>query len=286
MTLIKSKFLKYKGFLHTKNNISLLAQFFSITKENIRLTDAEKAKMSNAIVDYLLNVGNLKRYPENIDNILVRDIFTPSTGHIYKYINEQVYNDFISKGIFRLGSIKYYQAVENDRIKDEFEGFTNLFLDYINRELMVTLFSGYNFAIFCGTSNYNSNSNNSEDMKNKFGRIILKISDPIEFGNIIKETLRAKSYYCYEIKYSARKIFSIDFGNERFDHTFKDKYEITPELFDIFYNNSFFPSLFIKPEFFSDEKEIRIAFEMDRDIDDPIDIENKDLLKYIEILNL
>lgn len=287
MALIKTEFLKYKGFLYTKENISILTQFLTVTKENVKLTDEQKASVSNIVVDYLVKVGNLKHYPLTDKKILIRNYFNSSTNQpFYKYISKQIYNDYASKGCFRLGSIKYYQAVENNKIKDEYEGFTNLFIDYKNRQLMVTLFSGYNFAIFCGTSNFNLISNKFETMNNKFGEVIMKINDIDSFANSIKEIIGAKSYYCYEVKYSTKKVFSIDQSDIYFNPTMKDKFEITPNLFDLFYNNSFFPSLFIKPEFFGDGNEIRIAFEMQSDVNGTIDIENKELLKHIEFINV
>lgn len=286
MSIIKTEFLKYKGFLHTKDNISILTQFLTITKENVKLSDAQKASMSNIVLDYLIKVGNLKQYSESDKEILIKDYFKPATNqHFYKYVSKQIYNDYISKGCFRLGSIKYYQTVENIKIQDAHEGFTNLFIDYKNKQLMVTLFSGYNFAIFCGTSNFNSINNKLENMNDKFGDIILKIKNPLFFANEIRKIIGAKYFYCYEVKYSTRKVFSINMGNVYLDLMIKDKYKITPNLFDLFYNNSFFPSLFIKPVFFSEEKEIRIAFEMPKDINEPIDIESKELLKHIEIID-
>ncbi len=287
MSLIKLEFLKHKGFLYTKENISILTQFLTVTKENIKLTDEQKASVSNIVIDYLIKVGNLKQYSQTDKKILIKDYFNRSTNQpFYKYISKQIYDDYISRGCFRFGSIKYYQEVENNKIKDEYEGFTNLFIDYKNRQLMVTLFSGYNFAIFCGTSNFNSSTNKSDTMNNKFGNVILKIKDIESFANSVKEIIGAKTYYCYEVKYSTRKVFSIDNSTTFFNPMMKDKFENTHNLFDLFYNNSFFPSLFIKPEFFTNEKEIRIAFEMPRDVNGTIDIENKELLKYIEFFNV
>lgn len=287
MSLVKTEFLKYKGLLHTKENISILTQVLMVTKENVKITDEQKARMSNIVVDYLLKIGNLKHYSQTDEKILVRNYFNSSANQpFYKYVSRQIYDDYLSRGSFRLGSIKYYQSVENDKIKDEYEGFTNLFIDYKNRQIMVSLFSGYNFAIFCGTSNFDSISNKFKTMNNKFGDVILKINNIESFANLIKEIIGAKSYYCYEVKYSTKKVFSIDYNDTYFNPAMKDKFEITPNLFDLFYNNSFFPSLFIKPEFFNDEKEIRIAFEMPKDVNGTIDIESKELLKYIEFINV
>lgn len=186
--------------MYTKENISILAQFLTLTKENFKLTDDQKASVSNIVVEYLKKIGNLKEYPQTDKKILIKDYFNLSTNKpFYKYISKQIYGDYISRGCFRFGSIKYYQEVENNKIKDEYEGFTNLFIDYKNRQLMVTLFSGYNFAIFCGTSNYNSSTNKCDTMSNKFGSVILKIKNIETFANTVKEIIGAKTYYCYEV---------------------------------------------------------------------------------------
>ena len=79
MSLIKSEFLKHKGFLYTKENISILTQFLTVTKENIKLTDEQKASVSNIVIDYLIKVGNLKQYSQTDKKILIKDYFNRYT---------------------------------------------------------------------------------------------------------------------------------------------------------------------------------------------------------------
>jgi hypothetical protein len=57
-------------------------------------------------------------------------------------------------------------------------------------------------------------------------------------------------------------------------------------LFNLLYKNTFLPSLFVKPTRFSGEEELRLAFEMPRDVPPPLVLRTNDksLLKYIEVV--
>lgn len=57
---------------------------------------------------------------------------------------------------------------------------------------------------------------------------------------------------------------------------------LTSQFFDILKEHSLFSSLFVKPESFSPENEIRIIFEMAKDYRKPHQFENKEILNYIK----
>lgn len=60
-----------------------------------------------------------------------------------------------------------------------------------------------------------------------------------------------------------------------------DERFLTPDYFDILYDNMFYPALFVKPEPFSSENEVRIVFEMPKDYMKPLSFENKGLLDFM-----
>jgi hypothetical protein len=55
-------------------------------------------------------------------------------------------------------------------------------------------------------------------------------------------------------------------------------------IFDLLYKSSFLPSLFMKPTRFSIENELRLVFEMAKDVPHVLRITDKGLLRYIEII--
>jgi hypothetical protein len=59
---------------------------------------------------------------------------------------------------------------------------------------------------------------------------------------------------------------------------------IDDATFDLLYDNSFLPSLFVKPTRFSIEEELRLVFEMPKDVPDVLRTTNKGLLRHIEII--
>ena len=70
-----------------------------------------------------------------------------------------------------------------------------------------------------------------------------------------------------------------DTPNDNFDpQVFDDA------MFDFLYGSTFIPSLFMKPTRFSAEQELRLTFEMSKDVPDILKITDKNLLKYIEII--
>ena len=60
---------------------------------------------------------------------------------------------------------------------------------------------------------------------------------------------------------------------------------IDDKLFDFLYDNSFLPSLFMKPLRFADESELRIVFELPNDVPGHVRISDKRLLEQIEIVS-
>jgi hypothetical protein len=59
---------------------------------------------------------------------------------------------------------------------------------------------------------------------------------------------------------------------------------LTPKFFEIIKKHLVYPSLFVKPEYFEIENEVRLIFEMNKDYKKPLRFENKQLLDYIKVM--
>ena len=93
--------------------------------------------------------------------------------------------------------------------------------------------------------------------------------------------LGARNFHIYKINYSDSKIFSFSVPQYEvgdFEPTIFD------DLFEEIEQNLFLSTLFIKPEGFKSESEVRIVFEMNENIKKPKVINNKGLLDYIKVI--
>ena len=206
--------------------------------------------------------------PININEIL--NDYTP----FYKYTSHAIFENYIRKGRWQLGTIHQYQTIENQKQRDEFEGYCFMNM-VINGQLTSSLVStGYNYLIFCGTK-----KSNSALHKGSFGEKELYFPNVRSFADSIKKSIGARRYYIQEIEYNTSKWFNVK------DPIIDDKLDLQNIIgagyIELLNKYSLYPSLFVKPEVFSEEKEVRIVFEMDKDYYKPLKFENKSLLNYI-----
>ena len=59
---------------------------------------------------------------------------------------------------------------------------------------------------------------------------------------------------------------------------------INDSIFDLLYDSSFLSSLFMKPKRFSIEQELRLVFEMPKDVPDVLRINDRGLVRHIEVV--
>jgi hypothetical protein len=80
--------------------------------------------------------------------------FLPHKGHeFYKSLPERSLN-YYNEGSFQFGSIQYYRNIEQQNSKNSMEGLSNLTVRTPRHLFGMSLASGYNFGIFCGTSTF------------------------------------------------------------------------------------------------------------------------------------
>lgn len=265
-----------KEIIATYNNKKIIfGTFLIITKRNVNLTDSDYLNLAKYNLREYCSKNKLPlKSTRNITPIYPRNIKNDYSA-FYKYIKTDIFENFIINGSWQLGTIEQYRTIENNRLRDEFEGFSFLNLTINNHIVSTSLISGFNYLIFCGTR-----SKNSAYHKENFGKKILYFPNIKSFAEIICKVINAKRYYIQNVEYNTLKMY---ISNQKIYNQCLELNNIyTPPFFDILNEHLFYPSLFVKPESFKQENEVRIVFELDSDCFEPYKFEDKSLLNYIE----
>jgi hypothetical protein len=210
---------------------------------------------------------------------------------LYKYVSDTTWN-YISTGSFQLGTAAYYRSTPNMNIRDQREGASFFHLMSGDNQLNISLTSGFNCAIFCGTSHMKGKDHTL--MQSKFGKKRLKIEPLSEFVARICQKLNSVRACVHEVVYTDLKNYIAEHdGIERFseiagdgnlDH--KKLHRLNKTFFATFYKYAFLPSLFSKPTAYKAERERRIVFEMRDDLRTPtIVFKEKSLLDFISLVH-
>lgn len=247
----------------------------TVLKEDASLTDKE---MKEYIKLVLTAQNMLNRLPlhkiddfRTIDVIDIVNDYTP----FYKYTSMNSYENFFKRGQWQLGCIQQYKTIENKKQRDEFEGqcFMNMMIN--NHKTNSLVCTGFNYLIFCGTRKASS-----ELHKDSFGEKELYFPNVRSFADSVKKTIGAKRYYIQNVEYNTSKWFNVK------DHILDDQVNlediINTRYVELINQYSVYPSLFVKPEAFCPENEVRIVFEMDKDYNKPLRFENRSLLDYVK----
>ena len=277
----KTQFKKFEGFLITRNGVSILAQLKALFKKENFSTTEEQITLFKAFHIYHNSIHNRKVEIDE-DNLKVIDHSEPTESNevFYKYVSKYVLENYIKKGIFKLGTVSHYQKAKNNKIKDESEGYTYLTLQSKTRQLSQAYCSGFNFLIFCG-SYIPPTDKRSKYLKEKFGSCVLKITNTSSFRRELRKHVQAKRIYYKRVEYDELKILRYK-GDFEFSETEQEL--IDDKTFNLI-NKIITPnSIFRKPIDYLSEYELRFAFETIRDKKNHVIIHNKGLLDYIEII--
>jgi hypothetical protein len=247
--------------------------FLSISHENIAFTNDEYLDFSRVTLEGQCIARNKPLHLiQNLNPVSSGDLnndFSP----FYKYTSNEVFNKYIKNGIWQLGTINQYRTIENIKQRDEFEGYSFINLN-INNHIVSTVFNTcFNYYIFCATK-----SNESDMHKNQFGEKKLTFNNVKSFADAMCKTINARRYFIQNVEYNTLKLYV---NKEPIYNPNIDVNQIlTSDYFDVIRNHVFYPSLFVKPEAFKHENEVRIVFEMDKDCKQPLRFQNKSLLNY------
>ena len=273
------RFHKLVGYEYKHNNKSLLLQLIYMTKENFLFTEDELKNMIEITSNFLDKTSrNLESPSKFFGNILEPTSYIEDHGiPLYKFIPQEVYQNHILKGHFRLGSLKYYREIENESSKDPKEGFSNIIINSGNRQIFTSLISGFDQYVFCGTYTLEE----SVYMSKRFGGVVIKIKNLRSFAEKIKNAIGAQKWYSKKVTYSDLKAYKVKQLIEDLNGVGPD---LSVELFKYLLSFSTVPSVFSNPARFAPEQEIRLSFEMNKNTKRKLDICNKALLKEIELI--
>lgn len=277
------KFIDTKNlkFQHNKNGViaiyngkKIVLGHLSIGHKNEHLSDSELCKFAQITLDFQCKVRGLPKHNITNTNIFSNKLIENHNRPIYKYVQQDVFNNYIQKGKWQLGCIEQYRTIENQKQRDEFEGYSFLNM-VINNHLVSTVCnSGFNYLIFCGTDRDNSTTH-----KEQFGEKKITIPNVKSFAEAIKKAINAKRYYVQKVSYDSVKLHL----NREYIYNKEitiDNILVEP-FFDCLIDNLFYPSLFVKPEIFKPESEVRIVFEMHKDYKKPFKFDNIGLNDFI-----
>lgn len=225
--------------------------------------------------------GIIKIFFSEFDEIYKGDIYhqdgNVANPKLYKFISSETYKKYISKGKFQLGSLQYYREIENLKIKDRKEGLSHVILENKGHILNASVISGFDKYLFCASTGLDDMS----FKKGNFGDYVMEIANVRSFSEAVSKSIGAKKWTVKKVFYSDYKaykmIFQEDIGLD-LNILFK------PELVEKLITVSEMPSVFGKPYSFKPEEEIRIAFDLGKDVKKKcLQFHNPGLLDYIDI---
>lgn len=293
-------YLKYIGFGCPTKVEFVPRQGFKITHRGVSINALASALLKPTLKDYhtlgsiFLNHfrrvnGKSPAAPTNTapSSVLTEHDFKPFTSEFaYKYFESDLF-PFFQKGSFRLGTLRYYREIENLKIADDSEGIASLKIDDPNGGggYFASYVSGFNYYIFCMSTEEPSQEHRI--LSENFGGRAMKIRI-IPFANALQRRVGALRYSVFEVIYNDSKVFRLD-GSDAPGQLFDANNQVIETSYTYILNKLIgigsYPHLFVKPLRYSSEREVRIAFEMPRDIEAHyLDIEVPELLDYVEFL--
>ncbi len=268
--------MRNAGFEYAYNKRKLIAQGMVISKEGVHFSEKDLKNLIKHITKYLDSRAKIDVSPkEPLGEIHDNTIFDNNSLIFHKYFPKKTYEKYIAKGKFQLGSLRLYREIEKKESRDEKEGFSNLLINAGSRDIFVPVISGFNYYVLCGShvKEY------SQNMSNKFGEVMITIKNVKSFAESIMKSIGAIRWCIRRVDYSDLKAYRI---KQIIKNMPKAGFDMNEELFECLLNASTLPSIFVKPMRFSDENELRLVFEMPKDVKKQLTLHNQGLLQYID----
>lgn len=286
---IKWKYSLRGYALNIQNVTALILGSLSLSKENILSGEKELKEFAKIYIDYTGDIFNFRdttRAKNLIDSSKVfniDDFEIQNQKYLYKYVSESSAK-YYKRGLFQVGSVGYFQDMENEKARDELEGLAFISAETGNREVNAAISMGSNYYIFCGTYQ-DSDRQNKYHIEN-FGRVLMKIEvEP--FAKKIAKRLGAISYKIMKVNYSNAKTIKIHLPIQLTPDSISDFGSMEMQIFmRQIIEECTLPCLLTKPSYFSDEIETRILFNLPYNVNAslPRRFEHKGLLKYIDFI--
>jgi hypothetical protein len=285
---VRNIFEANAGFRFLKENVSVLLHASARFKRDAIVTNLDIFNLIKRLNRFLDAVGIYDRESHGTSALMSAEKF-PDLDEVefYKFLPPTSL-EYYRSGSFQFGSTQFYRDIENQNSRDRMEGFANIVFQSPKHVWAMSLASGYNFGVFCGTSSLTMR----DEMSKRFGPHIIRIKNLRAFAEEVQSLLGARRFYFNHVSYNDLKMFrtrtlqtlrlSQDDPPGDFDPNL-----VTDAVFDLLYKNSFLPSLFMKPTRFLTENELRLVFEMPADIPAPhvLRLVNPNLVKHIEFIS-
>ena len=185
---IRHEFEANSGYRFFKDGVSILLQVASRFRQGTIVTNKDLFHDFQRINKALQDMGAYDGERQGVSNPMTANHFPPHKGReFYKFLPERSL-DYYKEGSFQFGSIQYYRSVEQQNSKDSMEGLSNLAIKTPRHLFRMSLASGYNFALFCGTSTLSRR----EQMSARFGL------DLGSSGLLTCNYLLRRSNHCWE----------------------------------------------------------------------------------------
>lgn len=289
----RENFEQNGGYRLFRDRVSVLSRSFSFSR---RLTDQQNLALAKRLDDFFAAIdghvdGALDPNSKLPETPLTKaDFAEVNPATMYKYAEDATW-EHLRRGSFQFGTAEYYRNSPNIKIQDRREGFGHFHLTFGNDQLNVSLISGYNCGIFCGTDQIDGP--NDDLMRERFGRKRIKIEPVREFIARAKKCIGAYRSRIYDVVYRDIQSYADEFPDVRKFIEITGRGDLTPaslrklnrKFFRTFYEYGLLPGLYCKPKGYSVERERRLIFETTRDIrTKPIIIDDKTLLNFVTFL--
>jgi hypothetical protein len=267
-----------KKLIATYNNKKIIfGTFLMLLKRNKDLSEKQKLRLGK---DNLREYCKQNQLPfpiiKKIYPVYTKDIINNYTP-FYKYVVPEVFEK-LKNGCWQLGTIEQYRTIEYKKQRDEFEGFSFFYLDINNHFVGSSFISGFNYLILCGTT-----TPDSKYHKEIFGEKCIFFPNVKTLAEKICSLINAKKYYIQNVEYNSLKFY---ISREKiYNEHFRFENLLSPPYFDIINDHLLYPSIFVKPENFKPENEVRLVFEMEQDHSSPVKFQNKELNNYVKFLD-
>lgn len=248
----------------------------SISKPNVRFSDDQLFSFAKATQNYMDGLKGLSGYEYAFGKVYRdRDFRLFDARYVYKFVTEQTYSKFIVNGSFLLGSLTRYRAFEEqgDPAGDRFEGSSFCSYTVGNRELTVATLSGFDTFIFSVARDLV----NAEEMKAKFGPVILQI----ELKPFVRELAQAIDHESPDVRLVNYADLKMHRASLPLEAVTGFPPNLTPKLAQALRRRGRLPAIFGKPKRFETEREVRIAFEMSKDVSETRSVVNQRLLRHV-----
>lgn len=282
-------FIPDVGFRIEVDGRSMILQSVSVGKPGEALTGRQLQDSAVTIANYLDGVAGRARLEHRIVNVTPAMAAPITTDVAYKFTSDEGLGYWMT-GSVRVNPLTVYQTIENDGARDAREGLGLVHLIGKTRFADIRSASGFNVGLLCASSD--ARKTERRIRHEKFGRRLIKINRLTEFSHIVAELSGARRHAIRDVVYSDAKVVC---GASDFPEWFVEvnglgdlRDETLAKIAESYLNElaerTFAASVGTKPVRYRTERERRVSFEFERDLNGPVDVQSNRLIEHLEVL--